>query len=164
MYYQQKRTIVSLAEGILLLAAYCIYVLGKVNAGAVAPGDLHFFAVAMLWFIGIGVAAGIVIQIVFHILLSVAVAVREREKDEKTIEAMVSAEMVEDERDKMIDLKCMRISFAVAMAGFVAGLVLLALNGSAVVMLNILFGGIWLGTIAEGIAKLAYYKVGMKHD
>jgi uncharacterized membrane protein len=164
MYYQQKRTIVSLAEGILLLAAYCIYVFGKVNAGAVAPDDLHFFAVTMLWFIGIGVVAGIVIQIVFHILLSVAVAVREREKDEKVIEARISAEMVEDERDKMIDLKSVRISFAVAMAGFIAGLVLLALNGSAALMLNILFGSIWLGIIAEGVAKLAYYRIGMKND
>jgi hypothetical protein len=164
MYYQQKRTIVSLAEGILLLAAYCIYVLGKVNAGAAAPDDLQFFAVTMLWFIGIGIVAGIVIQIVFHILLSVSVAVRERERDEKTIEAMIGAEMVEDERDKMIDLKSMRITFAVTMAGFIAGLVLLALNGSAVMMLNILFGCIWLGPIAESVAKLIYYRVGMKND
>jgi len=135
-----------------------------VNAGAAAPDDLQFFAVTMLWFISIGIVAGIVIQIVFHILLSVSVAVREREKDEKAIEAKISAEMVEDERDKMIDLKSMRITFAVTMAGFIAGLVLLALNGSAALMLNILFGCIWLGTIAEGVAKLIYYRVGMKND
>lgn len=159
MYYQQQRTIVGIVEGAALMAAYCIYVLGKLNAGAAAPDDVKFFAVAMLTFIGIGVGVGIAVQIVFHILFSVSVAVRERSKDGKEIENAVNSAMVEDERDKLIDLKSTRITFIVMMVGFVAGLVLLALGYSTALMLNILFLSAWLGTIAEGVSKLVYYRL-----
>ena len=83
MSYQEKRTIVSIVSGVLLLAAYCIYAFGQYQSGAVAQGDLKFWASTMLIFIGIGVAASIVIQIVFHILLSISIAVKEKIRDEK---------------------------------------------------------------------------------
>ena len=87
MYYQQKQAIVSILAAVVLLAAYIIYVLGQVNAGAVAADDVKFFAVAILTFIGITIGVTIVMQIVFHVLFSVSVAVRERDKDGKAIEA-----------------------------------------------------------------------------
>ena len=62
MSYQEKRTVVMMFTGALVLAAYCIYAFGQVNAGAVMPGDLKFWARTMLIFIGIGVAATIVIE------------------------------------------------------------------------------------------------------
>ncbi|MFH1513014.1 MAG: hypothetical protein ABIG45_06640 [Bacillota bacterium] len=163
MYYQEKRTIVGIAEGIALLAAYCIYVTGKLNAGAATLDDLKFFAVAMLTFIGIGIVLAIVIQIVFHILFSVSIAVRERNNDEKQVETAINAAMVEDERDKIIDLKSTRIPFIVSMVGFIAGLVLVALEYPAAVMLNILFIAASLGSIGEGVAKLIYYKAGVRN-
>jgi uncharacterized membrane protein len=163
MSYQEKRTIVMIAQEIAILAAYCIYVTGKIRQGAAGLEDLRFFAVSMLIFLGIGIAVTIAVQVIFHVLLSVSIAVREREKEEKAIESAINAEMVEDERDKIIELKSTRIQMIVAMAGFVAGLVMLALDCQPAVMLNTLFIAAVLGAIGEGVAKLIYYRAGVRH-
>ncbi len=163
MYYPEKKSIVSIVMGVALLAAYCIYAIGKVAQGAVGLEDIRFFAVTMLTFIGIGIAATIAVQIVFHILLSVSIAVRERDKDGKAIEQAINAEMVEDERDKVIELKSMRITTIVSMVGFIAGLVLLALGYQPAVMLNVLFIAGALGAIGDDVAKLIYYRVGVRN-
>jgi hypothetical protein len=142
-----------------------MYAFGKFNAGAVAPGDLKFWASTMLIFIGIGIAATIIIQIIFHILLSVSIAVRKKIQDEecsdKEIEKTIELEIVEDERDKLIELKSMRIGFVVAGMGFVGALVSLVLNYSPVVMLNILYISFCVGSLLEGAGQLYYYRRGV---
>jgi hypothetical protein len=164
MSYQEKKAIVSVLTGILVLAAYCIYAFGMALP---APDDLKFWATTILIFIGIGIAASIVIQIVFHILLSIAIAVKKQVSsgkcDDKETEKAIELEMVEDEMDKMIGLKSMRVSFAIAGIGFIAALVFLVLNFSAAVMLNILFFSFSIGAIIEGITQLYFYRKGVKH-
>lgn len=162
MSYQEKRTILSIVMGVLLLAAYCIYTFGKVTSGAAALTDLKFFAVTMLVFIGIGIAAMIVIQIIFHILLSIAIAVKERERDEKVIEKTVEAAFVEDEMDKLIELKSGRVGFVCFSTGFIAGLVTLIIGWPTGIMLNILFLSMMVGTLAGGFTSLYYYRAGVR--
>lgn len=167
MSYQEKRTITSIVTGALVLGAYCLYAFGKYQAGTVTPGDLKFWASTMLIFIGIGIVAVIVIQIVFHILLSISIAVKEKMQDEqcddKVIEKTIGAEMVEDEMDKLIELKSMRIGFIFAGIGFVAALGSQVLNYSPVVMLNIMFISFSAGSMFEGFAQLYYYRKGIHH-
>ncbi len=167
MSYQEKRTIVSLLTGVAVLAAYCIYALGQYQSGAATPDDLGFWAGTMLKFIAIGVVAAIIIQIVFHILLSISIAVREAvhgcEPDDAVIDKTINAEMVEDEMDKLIELKSMRVAFALAGIGFVLGLISLVLNYPPAVMLNILFLSISIGSILEGGAQLIYYRRGVRN-
>lgn len=165
MSYQEKKVVTSSFTGALVLAAYCIYAFGQYNRGEVPPGDLKFWAGAMLIFIGIGVAAAIVIQIIFHILISISIAVKEKMRDEqcddKEIEKSIELEMVEDERDKLIELKSMRVGFIFAGIGFVGGLVSLLLSYSPVVMLNILYISFCVGSLLEGAAQLYYYRRGV---
>ena len=165
MSYQEKKTIVSILTGILVLAAYCIYAFGKYNAGAVASDDMKFWAVTMLVFIGIGIVASIIIQIIFHILLSITIAVKEEVQngkcDDKEIEKTIGLEMVEDEMDKLIGLKSMRIGFAIAGIGFIAALVSLVLDYSPTVMLNILFVSFSAGSLIEGFTQLYFYRRGV---
>jgi hypothetical protein len=167
MSYREKRTVTSIVTGVLVLAAYCIYVFSRYHTGAVAPDNLKFWAYTMLIFIGIGIAASIVIQIVFHILLSISIAVKKKMQDEKCqdkeIEKKIQAEMVEDEMDKLIELKSLRPAFLVAGIGFIAALVFLVLNYSAAVMLNILFISFSVGSLFEGFAQLYYYRRGLKN-
>lgn len=167
MSYQVKRTIVSITMGALILAAYCLWALGKVRLGAAVLDDLKFWASAMLVFIGIGIGATIVIQIVFHILLSVGIAVKKQVQngkcDDKDVEKEIKLEMVEDEMDKLIALKSMRVAFVIAGIGFVAALASLVLNFSPAAMLNILFVTFSLGSIVEGIAQLYFYKRGVQN-
>lgn len=164
MSYQEKRTITSIFSGVLILAVYCLYAFNPSRLAALPAGDLKPWASAMLIFIAIGIVTTIIIQIVFHILLSVALAVQAKienqESDDKEIERTIQREMVEDERDKQIELKAMRIGFAVAGFGFVAALLALVFNYTPVVMLNILFLSFSAGSVLEGAGQLYYYSRG----
>ncbi len=164
MSYQEKRTVVGILSGIAILAAYCLYTFNRYAAGAVTPGDLKFWATTMLIFIGIGIVASIVIQIVFHIVLSISIAVTKtihnQAVDDKEIEKNINSEMVEDERDRLIELKSNRVGFIFAGIGFVAALFALVFDYSPVVMLNILFISFSAGSVLEGFAQLYFYRRG----
>jgi hypothetical protein len=165
MSYQEKRTIVNILTIASVLAAYCLYAFGQYQSGAVAAGDLKFWARTMLIFIGIGIGAGIVIQIVFHIFLSIDIAVKKKiqnvECDDQEIEKSIGNEMVEDEMGRLIELKSTKFGYAVAGIGFVAGIVSLLLNYSTVVMLNIFFISFNVGSIVDGAAQLYLFKRGV---
>lgn len=158
MSYQEKKIVTTLATGAAVLAAYCLYAFGQSGPGATAPEDLKAWAVAMLAFVGVSVVAGIVIQVVFHILLSVSIAAKEASSGRNEFERAISAEIVDDERDKSIDVKFSRISLACCCAGFVAGLAALALGYSPVVMINLMYIVFSAGCIVESAAKLRYYR------
>ena len=164
MSYQEKRTLTMIITGILVLAAYCINALGQVRSGSVAQGDLKFWAVTMLVFVGIGIVATIIIQIIFHILLSMGIAIKKEfsgeKSDDKEIGKTIELEMVEDERDRLIELKASRVGYIVAGVGFMAALISLVLRYSPVVMLNIVFIAFFIGSILEGFAQLIYYRRG----
>lgn len=164
MSYQEKKTVVSIVSGALLLAAYCLYAFGK--SGMANINNLAFWAKTMLVFIGIGIVGMIIIQIVFHILLSISVAIKQKMRDEeiddKEIEKSITNEMVEDEMDKLIVLKSNKISYYVLGIGFLAGLVAVALGVSAVIFLNILFISGSIGGIAEGLVQIGYYRKGLR--
>ena len=158
MSYNSKKTIASMIMGVLLAAAYIIYALSDSSP---APDDLKSWATAMLVFIGIGVAAVIVIQIIFHIALSIGIAVKEQGKDDKTMERIIASIVVEDERDKLISLKSSHIGSVFAGIGFVAALVALTFGTSVVTALHILFGMFSVGSLAEGIVSVYFYERGI---
>jgi hypothetical protein len=165
MSYQEKRSIVMITTGLLVLLGYVLYVSKRVAAGLLPADDLRAWAIAMLIFVGIGVVATIIIQIVFHILMSVSIAVKHKIEndsvDEKEIERTINTEMTEDEMDKLISLKSDKVGFICAGTGFMAALVALIFKGSPALMLNILFGGFSLGSVLEGISQIYYYRKGI---
>jgi len=115
MSYQEKKTIISLVTSFMLIAAYCLYAFGK--AGMEHLNDLQFWAKTILIFIGIGIVALIIIQIVFHILLAISKAVQQKMRDEaiddKEFERAFEREIVEDEMDKLIELKANKIGYSI---------------------------------------------------
>ncbi len=165
MSYKIKRVIIALITGAVLLIAYGIYAFGKVNSGAATLDDTKFWATTILQVIGIGIVAMIVIQIVFHILLSIGAAISEQIKtgtcDDKKVEKSIEMEMVEDEMDKLIELKATKIGYAIVGIGFVAALVSLVLEWPLAVMLNILFGSFVIGSIIEACVQIHYYRKGI---
>ena len=165
MSYKEKRTIFSVVTGILILAAYCIYAYRKYQSGTIISNDMRFWAGTILIFVGIGVVVTIINQIIFHILLAVTIAVKEKMDhgncNDKEIEKTIKNEMVTDEMDQLIDLKSMRVGFVVSGMGFVAGLILLVLNYSPVVMLNVMFISFCVGSLLEGFSQIYYYRKGI---
>lgn len=165
MSYQEKRVLVSIITGAGLMAAYGVNAFDKYQAGLTGPEHLKLWALTMLQYIGIGVAAAIVIQIIFHILISVAIAAKESIRNETCgdahIKKVIALEMVEDEMDKLIELKSMRMGFAIAGGGFLLALVTLALGYTPILMLNILFAAFSVGSMLEGLTQLYYYRKGV---
>lgn len=165
MSYQVKRTITNILTGLIVLTTYCFYAFGLYQSGILAPEDLKSWAQIMLIFIGIGIIAAIIIQIVFHILFSIGIAIKENIKnggcDDQEIEKTIKLEMIEDEMDKLIELKSLRVGFIVAGVGFITSLIVLLLNYPAMVMLNLLFISFSVGSILEGFTQLYYYNRGI---
>ena len=151
MSYTSKRTLLSMSVGILLLAIYAAYALGE---AAPAPEDLKSWAMAMLVYIGACIAAGIVIQILFHIALAVGISIKEKEPSDKKVERIIKASMFEDERDKLISLKSSHIGYAFAGFGFVMGLIALTIGISYVIVLHVMAGAFAVGSIIEGCVSV----------
>ena len=164
MSYSSQRALTSTVTGVILIVAYIIYATGK---SAPAPENLKAWALAMLIFIGIGIAAAIVIQVLFHIAFAIGLAAKEhaqgREPDDN-IERKLSSEMVEDERDKLITLKAQRVGSYVVGAGLIAFLVAIAFGASFVLALHIVVGAFAFSGIVEGIASVSFYEKGVRHD
>lgn len=158
---------VSFVTGMLIFGAYCTYAYVNFQSGRTATEDMNFWAGTMLWFTGIGIVAAIVIQIIFHIVLSVSVAVQEktqnRECKDEDIESIIQSEMITDEMDRLIELKSVRWGFMVVGVGFVIALVSQVVSHSSVVMLNILFGSFFVGSMIGSLSQLYYYKKGVTH-
>jgi hypothetical protein len=150
--------IVSILAGIALSVGYLIYAL---SAAAPALDDLGSWAIAILVFIGIGIATIIVIMIIFHIALSISITIKEGDCDDKQAERILDSTMLEDEREKLIDLKSMRVGYSFMGIAFVAALVALALGASPVLALHILLASCLVGNLIGGCVSVYYYERGV---
>jgi hypothetical protein len=133
-----------------------MYALGK---NAPDLGDVKAWALLMLIVIGIGIVLTILVHIIAHILLAIGISVREGADDE-TVDRIVSVSTVEDERDRLINLKSSRIGYAIAGLGSMGMLAALVMDASFVLALHILFGSFFIGSLIEGMASVYFYEVG----
>ena len=164
MSYISKRNVVSILAGIALIVAYIIYATGT---SAPATENVKAWAVAILIFIGIGIGIQIVVQIIFHIALSIGVAIKQEvvcgNKDcAETVERIIESEMIEDERVKTISLKASRVSSVILGLGVCAALVSLAVGMETVIALHLLFGLSAFAAVAEGFASIIMSERGIK--
>lgn len=171
MYYQEKKTIATLASGILILVAYCIFGISKyLEIGEKALYDLKLWATVMLITIGGGVVVVIIVQIIFHIIFAIAHEVAKKKVSQKgngdgnneTFEELDITDF-EDEMDKLIVLKAMRNSYVVVGVGFVLALISLYMNMPPAIMINITFLSFLVGSLFEGFSQLYFYRKGVKN-
>ncbi|MDO9628536.1 MAG: hypothetical protein Q7I99_01435 [Acholeplasmataceae bacterium] len=171
MTYHEKKTIVTSVTGLLITLSYLFYAIFKYNEGSAESLTLKFWATTMLYFIGIGIIAIIVIMILFHIFYSIHLAIKLKmeNKDitdkeiEVKISSMIKTDTTEDEMGKLIELKSMRIGFIFAGIGFMMSLFSILLGYSPIIMLNILFLSFSTGSAFEGLLQLYYYRKGIRH-
>jgi hypothetical protein len=161
MTFKSKRTIASLGTGVIILVAYVIYATSK---SAPASGNMKAWAIALLIFVGIGIIAVIVIQILFHILSAIGLAVKEHTQGrapDEYVERALSSEMVDDEMEKLITLKASRIGSWLAGFGVIAFLFALGFGAPPVLALHLVVGAFALSGLAEGIASIYLYERGV---
>ena len=160
MSYGSKKTIASMAAGILLFIGYTLYALRKQAQGM---GGIAAWATTILAFIGISIAAVIVIQILFHILLAAGTAAKQPGSSDKEIGKALEITMAEDEMDRLISLKSERIGYICAGLGFIGVLLSLSLGASPVFALHLLLGAFGAGSLLEGGVSVYLYERGVRN-
>lgn len=146
--YQEKLSILSLVNTFLILGFYSLYVYNKYIA--VNPEiiyDMKFLGKAFL----ILIPFTIVVQIVMHILFVIF----------NKIITMEDPPKKEDEMDKLIELKSLRVSHWVFIVGFFSAMASQAFGMAPYVMfLSFVVSGFLAGMISD-IAKIWYYRKGV---
>jgi uncharacterized membrane protein len=148
MGYQEKKSIVNIFSALLITGLYGLIIYQRHMDGRFdLTDDYQKWGVLFLIFIGISIVARIIIYIIFHIINAIAT----REEDIP----------VEDERDKLIQLKSTRNSYMVFTIGFVLGITALAF-GMPVYTIFIVFiiSGL-LSEIFENSSQIYYYRKGV---
>ena len=69
--------------------------------------------------------------------------------------------MVEDEMDKLVELKSLRVGFVIAGAGFLTALVFAYFGYTVDIMMNILFFSFSAGSVIEGLSQIYFYRRGV---
>jgi len=160
MSYKSKRMVAGLLVNIALVVGYVIYAFKTV---ASTGDNLQVWALAMLVFIGASIVAIIIIQIIFNIVVSIGITVREADCDDKKAGQLIQSSMMDDEMDKLIVRRANYATFVAIGIGFIAALAVLALGLSAVLALHLIFGSLLLGAIIGGVMSIYYYEVGISH-
>ena len=65
--------------------------------------------------------------------------------------------------DKLIQLKSLRVGFALAGVGFVGALFAIVFGRSVALALNVMYLSFNVGALAEGITSLHYYGKGVRN-
>jgi len=148
MSYQEKQSILSLVNTILILVFYSLYVYKKYIVGnPEIIFDMQFLGKAFL----ILIPFTIVVQIIMHILFVIFNKILTREDPPKK----------EDEMDKLIELKSIRISHWVFIVGFFSAMASQAIGMEPYYMfLSFVASGFLAGMISD-IAKIYYYRKGV---
>lgn len=161
MSYQEKRTLVSIVAGITALTAYCTYGFSMyTNHGVMILEDLRFWATTMLISLAGFITFMILVQVIFHIAMSVGNEVK-KEVDEMSEVDEVSD--MEDEMDRLIGLKSIKNSYMVVGIGFILSLLTVVFGLPAGIMMNIIYLSFIVGMIIDGLTQLHYYRKGISN-
>jgi hypothetical protein len=147
MSYQERRAIVLFISTALITALYTAIMLQRYpEAGAYSPEIFRYWGTFMLILIPVSIIA----KIVIHILFSIAntVATREAEPD------------IEDERDRLIELKANRNALWVFTGGFLLAMVSLVLEQPPHVMFILLIGAGVASDMMSEASNFFYYRRG----
>lgn len=149
MSYQEKNITVSLASYVLILGYFIIsfsrmYQLEGLNRGKIFG----------LWatVIVIGIVVNILGSILTNIVLSIVHAIRtQSDKPER---------FVEDERDKLIELKGVQVSYITFAVGVLLAMLTFVFNQPALVMFSLIVVFSFLAEIAGDICQILLYRRG----
>jgi hypothetical protein len=150
MSFQEKNITVSLVNFSLILGFYLIRVFQMIQGGSFNSANVF-----RLW--GIVIVLAIVVTIfatiLTHILSAIIQAITTGEEDPKV-------EDLEDERDKLIDLRGTKVTYFVSSVGVFLSMLTFALGQPPLVMFTLL---IFFGVVAQiigDISRLFLYRRG----
>lgn len=148
MSYQEKKIYVSLFSSILIFTLYTLYAIQHAEAGSItSASDFSFWGSFILVLLPVSIVAKILIHIGFVIFNKIAT-----NEDEPSIE---------DEFDKIIELKADRISLYVFSLGFIVSMVPLVTELPTYLTFLALIVSGFLSDLLGRIAQLYFYRKGV---
>jgi len=148
MGHQEKQSIVSIIGSVLVIGFYSLYVYRNyIQADMELLNDFQFWGKSFLYLIPVA----IVVQIVIHIVFAIANRIITQE----------DLPGFTDERDKLIELKSIRISHWIFILGFGLAMGSLAIGMKPYVMFLTLISSGFLASLASEVAKICYYRKGV---
>jgi len=147
MDQKEKQVLVSAISSLLIFGLYSLYVYNRQIAGdADIINDFQFWGKTMLILIPVMIVAQILIHIVFAIINKIV-----------TNEDLSS---ISDERDKLIELKAIRISHWVFTLGFFLAMVSQAIGMKPYVLFIVLILSGFISSTVSDIARIYFYRKG----
>ncbi len=147
-YCREKQILVSIISSILILGFYSVYVYNKYMTGNPdIINDFKFWGKAFLILIPVSIVAQIIIHIVFSII--------------NKIVTNEDVPAITDERDKLIELKAIRISHWIFILGFLLAMGSQAFDMQPWVMFILLISSGFVSAIASEVAKIYFYRKGV---
>jgi hypothetical protein len=147
MGHQEKQSIVSVIGSVLVIGFYSLYVYRNyIQADLELLNDFQFWGKSFLLLIPVA----IVVQIVIHIIFAIANRIITQE----------DIPDITDERDKLIELKSIRISHWIFIFGFMLAMGSLAMGMKPYIMFLTLISSGFLASLASEVAKIIYYRKG----
>jgi len=145
---KEKQTLVTITATILIMVIYSLYIYNRyIAADPEILNDYRFWGKSFIVLIPVA----IVIQIIIHILFAI-------------INKIVTNEDIptkDDERDKLIELKSIRVSHWIFTVGFMLAMGSLAIGMQPWVMFVTLISSGFLSGIISEIVKIFYYRRGV---
>lgn len=146
MSYREKQIIASLVSSILLFGGYFSVIHRMHEAGRLDGDDaLSLLGKAILVLIGVG----ILIQIGLTVALTAGPAILAGKR---------KADTVVDERDKLIELRGVKISETITGLGVITAMAALATNQSPILVFNLIIAAFALGGLVSNVAMLSVYR------
>ena len=147
MGHQEKQSIVSIIGSVLVIGFYSLYVYRHyIQTDPELLNNYQFWGKSFLYLIPTAVVVQIVIHIVFTIVNRI---ITQEDMPDFT-----------DERDKLIELKSIRISHWIFIFGFMLAMGSLAVGMKPFVMFLTLISSGFLASLASEVAKIIYYRKG----
>jgi hypothetical protein len=150
MSFQQKNIAVSLTNFVLILGFFLFRVIQMLQSDSFVPENIF-----RLWgiIVGLAVVVTIVGTILTQIVSAIIEAIRTGSDDPKI-------EDIEDERDKLIDLKGTKVTYHISSLGAFLSMLTFVFGQPSLVMFTLLiFFGV-VAQIAGDISRLVLYRRG----
>jgi len=148
MPYQQKSNYISLITTIIIFGIYYFFIFQFYHEGRFeGAGANALIGKSILWLI----AGGVIINIVAHILFAIIFAMITNEAE---------PDYLVDERDKLFELKALRVAYYIIGFGFIASMVALAMGQSVFITINILLLFTAIAGIVESFMQIYFYRRG----
>lgn len=148
MSFQERRSLVNVVSAILITAFYSAYMIQRLPEGnPYSPEVFRFWGNFFLVLMPVTIVTRIVINIVFHILDTIAT--REEQP------------AVTDERDHLIELKATRYSLYVFVLGFLLAMGSLVVDMPPSTMFLILVCSGLMSEVVSEISQFYFYRRGV---